>query len=194
MRSVYSDQMDIIWAEFKAKIDQIGLIDFLTKTEPTLQKKMAVSYKDLFLKVKQQAQNAGKNRNEVKYCLLKLKRLIALWSKKSVVCGDFRVTYSTSDIHLAFPLFSSQNFDIMPTAKTIKTLKGKLIADLVKNYNARLEKLDMERFSSIKNLNDLRCFLMSKYHIEAGTANGLANLYKEYSAKAEVNEFSKTLK
>lgn len=196
MRSVYYEEMDHIWFKYKNKIKRLGYINFLVKPEADLQKMLTMSYKDLHYEIKEQAIAVGKPRQKVRYSILKLRRLIALWTEKGVMNGNFNVTYSAKDVNKSFPMFDRQTYALKPSVNTINRIKVLLIKHFIEHYN---EMVEVERnkgnfeHNYITNLKELRSFFLNKLKLNTAEANHLTNLYKGGSAQQEVWDFSENL-
>jgi len=196
MRSVYFEEMDMFWERYQNKIHEIGYIDFLMADDELLQRVLRVDFKELFDEIKE---NKGglKTRKEISYSILKLKRLIALWSYKNVMEGDFNVTFKDTDKYKDFPMYDKQNFTIEPTLDTIKKIKVKIINNYIEDYNSYVEDQHKRgNFAAkyITNLKDLRMFFISKMELDSKTASYLTGVYRDGSARNEVREFSENLK
>jgi len=196
MRSVYYEEMDHIWAKYKNKIKRIGYINFLTKSPSELQKILTMSYKDLHYGVMANAIAVGKPRPKVKYSILKLRRLIALWTDKGVMTGNYNITYSAKDINKEFPMFDRQTYELKPTISTINRIKVLLIKHFIGHYNEMVEiERDKGNFAHnyITNLKELRGFFLNKLKFNPAEANNLVNLYRGGAAQQEVWDFSENL-
>ena len=195
MRSVYNEEMDIIWNKYKKRIDNIGYLNFLEDEDEVLQQYLKFSFKELLEAVKTRGAIFGLERKKINYSILKLRRLIALWKNKDVMCGNFEVTYKDDDKYMNFPMFDRQNYDIMPTVNTIHKIKVKLLDKLIEDYNNYVDDTKAKRpdLKYITNLRELRMFLIVKCEIEPKKATNLTNIYKAGAAKKEVWDFSDNL-
>ena len=194
MRSVFSEEMDVIWNKYDKVIFRFGSIEFLEADEEYLQKMLKLNFKELLQHVKARACIFGKTRPQVRYSVLKLRRLIALWSEKNVLCGDFKITYRDSDIYRQFPLFDRQNFEVMPSVYSIRKMKAKIIDKFIEENNRMfVEHSKKDELKPIKNLKDLRQFFYYELGFDNKLSTELTNIYKEYSAKNEVRDFSDSL-
>lgn len=196
MRSVYYEEMDHIWAKYKNKIKRMGYVNFLTKSPVTLQNILTMSYKDLHYEIEEKAEAEGKPRPKVKYSILKLRRLIALWTDKGVMTGNYNITYSSKDVNKEFPMFDRQTYELKPTVSTINRIKVLLVKHFIGHYN---EMVEVERSKGnyehkyITNLKDLRGFFMNKLRFNSAEANHLVNLYRGGAAQQEIWDFSENL-
>ena len=192
MRSVYFEEMDMFWDRYAKKINAIGYVSFLETDEKQLQKFLRVSYKELLQEIVTDV-HCQKGEPQIKYSLLKLRRLIALWTAKNVMCGPYIVSYRPNDERKEFPCYSGQSFNIYPTVSTIKGIKVKIIKDLIDDYNAYVDEIRAKGRTDhayIRNLKDLRTFFMSRMEIPQEVATRLVDIYREGSAKKEVVDFS----
>lgn len=193
MRSVYSEEMDIIWLKYQKKIQNIGYLKFLEMPDVAIQNYLKLDFKFLLQAVKTRGAIFGKERKEIKYSVLKLRRLIALWKTKGVMCGDFNVSYKENDKYMNFPLFDKQNYEVMPSENTIHKIKVKLLDKFIEDYNNYADDHRHKGLKPITNLKELRTFLIADCGCEPPMATYLTNLYKTGSAKKEVWDFSDKL-
>lgn len=193
MRSVYNEEMDIVWLKYQKKIERMGYLKFLEMSDNEIQRILKLDFKELLESVKTRGAIWGKDRKEIKYSVLKLRRLIALWKTKGVMCGDFNVTYKPNDKYMSFPLFDKQNYEVMPSENTIHKIKIKLIDKFIDDYNNYVDNNGHRKLKPITNLRELRMFLMADCGCEPAIATSLTNMYKIGSAKKEVWDFSDKL-
>lgn len=187
MQSVLNNEMEIFWSRYKKIIKKQGVKTFLERSTPTLKKVLTIEYKSLFQDAKVKAKKAGKTRSQISYCCLKLRRLIALWDSEGVLCGNYKISYK-HDQYNKFPLFDRQNFNVVPTTKTIEKIKINLLNDIVKKYNKEVlkaQKIGNTKNKPITNLCELRTFLIFKMGIKPSAVPELMRLYKDQTAKAD---------
>lgn len=187
MQSVLNNEMEIFWSEYRKLIKKEGVKNILEKSVPTLRKNLSIEYKSLFQDAKKKASRQGKTRSQTSYSVLKLRRLIALWSDKGVVGGNYVITYK-NDPYSKFPLFSSQNFTVAPTVKTVQKIKATLLSNIVEKHNRevrRATKLGQPAGKQITNLSELRMFLIFKLGINPKAVPELLALYKDQSVKTD---------
>lgn len=191
MRSVYSEEMDLIWECYERIILDVGFKGMMLNSEKVLINAFTLNYKDLFYKVIEN--NKFKSREEISYSVLKLRRLMALWYKNNVWDIEGGVSYKVKDRFKQFPLFKSQSPLISPLNKTIDKLRAKCLHKYIEDYN-KMCKTDSYKSNSkvkhISNLRDLRNVLVSYEKIDEASANEIIKLYGSVVAKKEVNDFS----
>ena len=193
MRSVFNEEMDVIWANYEATIKKLGFRAMMLASVPTLQKLFELDYRDLFYQVKDCAKYQGKSKQEISYSILKLRRLMALWQKSNVWTVEGGITYKPNDKYGDFPLFQCQTPVITPTEKTIKRLQAKCLHQYIENYNANVAHNIVNGRSKvhyIRNLRDLRNVLMAHERISEVVVNDIIKLYGSVEAKKEVNDYS----
>lgn len=193
MRSVYNEEMDIIWENYEQIIKKIGFRSMMLATYPTLQKLFELDYRDLFYQVKNNSKAQGKSKQEISYSILKLRRLMAMWQKSNVWLVEGGVSYKPTDRYEEFPLFQCQTPLIVPTEKTLKRLQAKCLHQYIENYNANVAQniaSGRSKVHYIRNLRDLRNVLIAHERISEVIVNDIIKLYGSVEAKKEVNDYS----
>ena len=194
MRSVFNEEMDIIWNNYEKTIKKIGFRAMMLATYPTLQRVFELDFKDLFYQVKNQNEGLGKSKQEVSYSILKLRRLVALWEKNNVWEVEGGVSFKANDKYHDFPLFQCQTPLIVPTEKTLKYMQAKCLHQYIQDYNANCDKnkaMGRSKVHYIRNLRDLRNVLMAHERISEVVVNDIVKLYGVAGAKKEVSDFSR---
>lgn len=194
MRSVFNEEMDIIWDNYEKIIKRIGFRGMMLATYPTLKRVFELDFKDLFYQVKKQNEGIGKSKQEVSYSILKLRRLVALWEKNNVWEVEGGVSFKPEDKYHDFPLFQCQTPLIAPTEKTLKYMQAKCLHQYIEDYNANSDKNKLNGRSKvhyIRNLRDLRNVLIAHERISEVVVNDIVKLYGIAGAKKEVSEFSR---
>ena len=187
MKSVLNDEMDLFWSSYRKSIKKEGIKSILEKSTPALRKSLSVEYKTLFQQAKKKAKRAGKTRTQTSYSVLKLRRLIALWSTKGILGGEYNISYK-NDPYGKFPLFDRQNFTVAPTTKTVEKIKATLLFNVVEKYNKEVRKNIREGKTELKpitNLSQLRIFLIFKMGINPKAVPALMALYKDQTIRAD---------
>lgn len=194
MRSVYNEEMDIIWANYEKIIQQIGFRAMMLATYPTLQRIFELDFKDLYYQVKNASSKQGRSRQEISYSILKLRRLVAMWEQSNVWKVEGGITYKEKDKYHHFPLFQKQIPHIVPTEKTLKYMQAKCLHQYIANYNANCDKNRLSgrsKVAYIRNLRDLRNVLISHEQIAEVVVNDIIKLYgNNAGVNKEVNDFS----
>ena len=120
MRSVLNEEMDVVWDNYEKRIKELGFKNMMLSSQRDLMNYFTLNFKNLYYQVKYKTQDLGKSRGEVRYSILKLRRLVALWVKSNVWAVDGGINYSANDKRREFPLFRCQRPNIVPMPKTIK--------------------------------------------------------------------------
>ncbi len=175
MRNLYEEELDILWDNYKDIMDIIGFDTVLTASTEELQSKFALKYKQIYYQVKDA--NSWKPKNVMKYNLLKLRRLFAIWKENNIVLIEGGVSYSERDTYKQFPKYNMQNPTVYPTEKTINKLRVKALVGYVEE-------------KQLKDLRSLRASLIRGLGFDNDTANFLTKLYGKMQARSEVNKFS----
>ncbi len=175
MRNIYDEELDILWDNYNDIMDKVGFDSMLTASTETLQNEFALKYKQVHYQVKEA--NSWKPRNVMKYNLLKLRRLFAIWKENNVVLIEGGISYSERDVYKQFPRYNRQNPTVYPTVKTVNKLRVKALVGYVEEKN-------------IKDLRSLRASLMRGLGLDNDTANFLTRLYGKMQARSEVNNYS----
>ncbi len=175
MRNIYEEELDILWDNYNNLMDIIGFDTVLTASTEELQNKFALKYKQVHYQVKEV--NSWKPRNVMKYNLLKLRRLFAIWRENNVVLIEGGILYSDRDTYKQFPKYNRQNPTVYPTEKTINKLRVKALVGYVEE-------------KQLKDLRSLRASLIRGLGLDNDTANFLTRLYGKMQARSEVNKFS----
>ena len=193
MRSVFKDEMDLIWTNYERIIKQIGFKGMMLSSQLDLIQKFTLNYKNLYFQVKDINEYLGKTREEISYAELKLRRLIALWKNGNVWKIEGGISYKSSDKYQQFPLFNCQRPGIVPMPKTITKLQAKCLHQYIEDYNQKsVQDASFAKGKTryIRNLRDLRNVLMAQEKMDEKTANKIIKLYGSAVAKKEVNDFS----
>ena len=193
MRSVLSNEMDLILKMYDRKIKKYGFYAITRYSNNDLKKMFTLNYKDLFLITKNMSEGKGLSREQASYSILKLRRMIALWEKQGIFSIPGGVYYSIKDKNEQFPMFSSQSFNIVPTIKTIKSIQAKIVKEYIDNYNNKITQSGLGNRYLIKNLKDLRNSLMKNQYMKAEDANKIVKIYGQIAASDELANFSKTI-
>lgn len=175
MRNIYDEELDILWDNYNDILNKVGFYSMLEDNTKSLQEKFTLLYKQLYFQVKEA--NSWKPKNEMKYNLLKLRRLLAIWNNSEIIQLEGDIHFSEKDKNHQFPLFSMQNPKVVPTIKTINRLRIKALVGYVEEKN-------------IKDLRVLRWHLMKYLKIDERKATFLTQLYRKMQAKKEINDFS----
>ena len=175
MRNIYDEELNILWNNYNDIINKVGFYSMLEDSTKSLQEKFTLLYKQLYFQVK--TENSWKPENEMKYNLLKLRRLLGLWQSNDIINIEGGVHYSDRDVYRQFPLYAMQNPRVVPTIKTINKLRVKALIGYVEEKN-------------IKDLRSLRGHLVRVLKIDSDTATFLTKLYGKMQAKKEINDFS----
>ncbi|MDY2695718.1 MAG: hypothetical protein SOV27_00970 [Eubacteriales bacterium] len=193
MRSVLNEEMDVVWDNYEKRIKELGFKNMMLSSQRDLMNYFTLNFKNLYYQVKYKNQDLGKSRVEVRYSILKLRRLVALWVKSNVWAVDGGINYSANDKRREFPLFRCQRPNIIPMPKTIKRMQAKCLHQFIEDYNANYVKNVQQGKSKtpyIRNLRDLRNVLMTHADMNEIEANQIIKLYGSVVAKKEVNDFS----
>lgn len=191
MRRVFKDEMDFVLNSYDEKIKQHGM-DLLTKySYDELKRIFAINYKNIMQAVVDNAKAQGKEKPQVSYCVLKLRRTIALWEKQGIILVGGGVHYSRNDYNNEFPLFNRQGFIFVPTIRTLKKLQSKVVKEYIDNHNKNVEKTHEGEY--ITNLNNLRSELKRNKKFTQEEANEIAKIYGEITSSQEIAYFSKTI-
>lgn len=179
MRNIYKEELEILLANYDEKLDDIlrkeGLASLLNKSNDELRADFALSYKTVFMQVKEK--NSYKPRNELSYNLLKLRRVFALWKSTNIVLIEGGIRYKPLDTYEKFPIYNMQNPTIWPTDKTLNRLRVKAIGIYVKS-------------NKIRDLRALRTALVMKFGLDNNTANFYIDIFRRMQAKKVMNNFS----
>ena len=84
MRSVLNEEMDVVWDNYEKRIKELGFKNMMLSSQRDLMNYFTLNFKNLYYQVKYKNQDLGKSRGEVRYSILKLRRLVALWVKINV--------------------------------------------------------------------------------------------------------------
>lgn len=193
MRSVLMDEMDLVWENYEKKIQELGFKNMMLMSQKELMEHFRLNYKNLYFLVKHRDEELGKTRQQTSYSQVKLRRLIALWSKSNVWAIEGGISYSPNDKRKEFPLFKCQRPGIIPMPKTIKKLQAKCLHQFIEDYNSNYaynKFMVRGKTKYISNLKDLRNVLMTKENFTEVEANNIIKLYGSVVAKKEVNDFS----
>lgn len=179
MRNIYKEELEILLANYDEKLDDIlrkeGLASLLNKSNDELRADFALSYKTVFMQVKEK--NSYKPRNELSYNLLKLRRVFALWKSTNIVLIEGGIRYKPLDTYEKFPIYNMQNPTIWPTDKTLNRLRVKAIGIYVKS-------------NKIRDLRALRTALVMKFGLDNNIANFYIDIFRRMQAKKVMNNFS----
>lgn len=196
MRSIFKEEIDIVWDNYDYMIKTLGFYKMVQTPAEELQKIFTMQYRDLYYQVKENNIAKGKSRGQISYSILKLRRLIALWNKNNIWKMNSQIHYSYRDANNQFPKFDRQNPDIIPTVKTIQRLQAKVLHQYIENHNQKVDEqianksFEGKRPRYIRNLRDLRLCLMSECRLDEALASELTKKYADVVANKEVNDFS----
>ena len=174
MRNIYNEELDILWDNYDNICDSTQRTAILKLDNDALRRYFTLNYKDLFYQVK--TANLYKPRNQMKYNLLKLRRLLALWVNNNIITLEGGISYSVNDPYKQFPLFRTQSPKVIPTIKTINKLRVKALVSYAKDHN-------------IQDFRQLRMSLI-KNDFSNAQVNFLTDLYKKMQARSEMNNYS----
>ncbi len=178
MRNIYSEELGILLKNYNDTMDRLGFEKMLTASTQELQSRFALKYKQVYFQVKEE--NSWKPENVMRYNLLKLKRLFAIWKENNIVLIEGGIRYSFKDKYKKFPKYNKQNPYVYPTEKTINKLRVKTLVRYVEG-------------KKIKDLRSLRSSLIKNMGIDNETANFLIKLYGKMQAKSEINNYSQKI-
>lgn len=197
MRSIYNEEIDLVWSNYENLINRLGFYKMLETSDEELQQIFTMKYKDLYYQVKNANIDKGKTKGEVRYSILKLRRLIAVWYNHKVWEMNSGIHYSYRDGHKQFPRFDRQNPDVIPSIKTIHKLQAKVLHQYIEDHNSRVDELRQKGSKDgaktpryICNLRDLRTYLIAECKMDTDTATYFTKLYGSVVATKEVNDFS----
>lgn len=193
MKSVLSDQMDLIWYNYEKRMKKLGFKAMMLTPQSELIKAFTLNYKNLYYQQFHLCSLHKKSRGETSYAQLKLRRLIALWVNSNVWKVEGGVKYKSHDKYKQFPLFGCQRPNIVPMPKTIKRMQAKCLSQYIEDYNEKCFHDESASKSSVKyiaNLRDLRNVLVKHEGFDEQMANQLVKLYQSTIAKKEVNDYS----
>lgn len=191
MRRVFKNEIDYVLYQYTKRINALKFDMLIKYSDEQLKRIFALNYKDVMSAIVENAKAEGKTKPEVSYCVLKLRRILALWNKQSIVDIDGGVTYSETDYNHSFPLFQRQGFEFKPTLRTIRKLQAKVIKEFIDLHNKSVKKSNGTNY--IKNLNDLRAELSRNKRFTREEANRISKIYGEVSASQEISYFSKSI-
>lgn len=177
MRNIYDEELDILWKNYDDIIDKVGYYDMLNEDSESLKHSFTLLYKQIYYQVKEE--NSYKERGEMKYNLLKLRRIFAIWQLNNVVDIEGGIRYAEKDKYKQFPKYNMQNPLIVPTIKTINKLRMKAL-------------LNFADTQEMKDLRSLRGALKG-IGLDNEKSNFLTDLYKKMQQRNEVNDFSQKL-
>ncbi len=179
MRNIYKEELEVLLANYDDKLDEIlaneGLVSLLKKSTDELRNDFALRYKTVHMQVK--AKYAYKPRKELRYNLLKLRRIFALWKNTNIVLIEGGLRYSDTDKYKQFPIYNRQNPTIWPTDKTLNRIRVKALGMYIQE-------------NKIKDLRSLRATLIKKFGLDNDTANSYVDIFRRMHSKKVLNNFS----
>ena len=179
MRNIYKDELEVLLANYDEILDNLlkseGLVSLLKKSNHELRDDFALKYKTVHMQVKERY--SYKPRNELKYNLLKLRRIFALWSNTNIVFIEGGLRYADTDTYHQFPKYNRQNPTIWPTDKTLNRIRVKALGLYIQD-------------KKIKDLRSLRGTLVRKFGLDNGTANFYVDVFRRMHSKKVMNNFS----
>ncbi len=177
MKSVFSDEYDIILENYDSIYDSVNFVDILSKDNSELAGVFTLNYKNLFHQVIDTAAQNGLDRGEISYCVLKLRRLLANMQNSKLCHIVGGISYSENDPYKEFPRFASQSPYIVPTIKTINKMRVKALVGYCQAMN-------------LKDLRSLRSSLIKKLGVNEKRATYLVDLVREMQTRSEMNHYS----
>ena len=179
MRNIYKEELEVLLANYDDKLDDIlareGLVSLLKKSNDELRNDFALKYKTVHMQVK--SKYSYKPRKELRYNLLKLRRIFALWKNTNIVLIEGGLRYTDGDKYNQFPLYSMQNPTIWPTDKTLNRIRVKALGMYIQD-------------NKIKDLRSLRATLIKKFGLDNDTANFYVDVFRRMHSKKVLNNFS----
>ncbi len=179
MRNIYKDELEVLLANYDEKFDRMlikdGLIALLKKSNDELREDFALRYKTIHMQVK--AKNSYKPRNQLKYNLLKLRRIFAIWKNTNIVFIEGGLRYSDADKYKQFPKYNMQNPTIWPTDKTLNRIRVKALGLYIQSNN-------------ITDLRSLRGILVKRFKMDGKTANFYVDVFSRMISKKVMNNYS----
>ena len=179
MRNIYKEELKVLLANYDDKLNEIleneGLVSLLKKSNDELRNDFALRYKTVHMQVK--AKYSYKPRKELRYNLLKLRRIFALWKNTNIVLIEGGLRYSDNDKYNQFPIYNMQNPTIWPTDKTLNRIRVKALGIYV-------------QAQGIKDLRSLRATLIRKFGLDNDTANFYVDVFRRMHSKKVLNNFS----
>lgn len=177
MRYVLDEEYETILANYDDIYDGLDIVDILEADNDTIKNWFTLEYRNLFNQVKNKAIMCGKDRSEVSYSILKLRRLLANMQKSKITNVDGGIFYKATDYNRQFPKFQSQNPNVEPTIKTINKIKVKALVAYC-------------QANEVRDLRSLRASLIKKLGLSETKATYLTNLYREMMTRSEINGYS----
>lgn len=175
MRYIYDEELNVLWDDYSDIMNRVGLESMLTSRYSELKNKFALKYKQVYYQVK--LVNMWKPENVMKYNLLKLRRLFAIWQENNIILIEGGIEYSINDKYKKFPKYNKQNPIVYPTEKTINKFRVKALVKYAEE-------------NGFKDLRALRGSLIKNLGLSNERANFLIKLYAKMQSKRELNNYS----